>query len=76
MILKARCAKCGHLIVWDEERYSKQNHVVGCKGCGEFLAGGFRCNACGTVIKMLNPIAPEWCPQCRAPYDPPLRESI
>jgi len=75
-MIKARCKKCDHLFIWDEDRYSKQNHVIHCKQCGGFLAGGFKCHQCGQVITMLGPVPPEECVICHTTYTKPLRESI
>ncbi len=75
-MLKGRCRKCDHLFVWDDDRYSKQNHVINCKECGGLLGGGFQCRNCGQTVALLGKLAPESCYQCHTPYDAPLRESV
>lgn len=78
MVIKGRCKRCDHLFTWDEERYSIQNHIVRCKGCGAFLGGGLRCGRCKNTVLMLNGIFPPGyaCHLCGAPYDEPIRDAI
>jgi hypothetical protein len=75
-MLRGRCRQCNHIFVWDQDRYSIQNHVISCKQCGTFLGGGFKCSRCEQVVTMIGPIAPEECVICQTPYEEPLVESI
>lgn len=78
MIQKARCRKCDHLFLLDEDRYANRNHVITCKQCGGLLRGWFRCAspACGKEIAMMNKIVPELCLFCGTPYTAAVKEAI